>query len=364
MRKYGINFDFGLASFLSDVFQPISSLELGCGVGAYSHHMARAGASPAWGIEPERMASPLLETGGWPRQLAVDMFSGRAQEGSCAAALGRFDLVYSIEVAEHIPRHLHGRVADFLATKTAGFLVFSAAIPGQPGVGHIACRSRDEWRAEFEQRGLVPLDRLAAALRQSCQDITHARNILVFAASNSSSIAARSEALTVAAENKTANRRRSRAARRQARPYRGVKDMKGFVEVRGRVVPWWSPIKQGEIDLFPELVLKHSACWTKRRPHGRSAQKTSHANGVTERDAAGRLCVPGIRSLSVCCAEVCGRCGGPGCSGRPGGRRLCCEPPIERSGRECSAMASDMSCFIARQRRRNVTWASGSASTM
>jgi hypothetical protein len=154
------------------------------------HRMA--GAAPALGIEPVGVHSAVFNPSArWPQQLAADFFSdaGHNLTARCAAAMRKrlkFDLVFTIEVAEHIPRELHDRVADFLAEHTAGFLVFSAGRPGQGGVGHIALRPRDEWQAEFEKRGLKYLPKTTEALRASSSapkfDSNHRTNPLVFAA--------------------------------------------------------------------------------------------------------------------------------------------------------------------------------------
>ena len=42
-------------------------------------------------------------------------------------------------------------------------------------------------------------------------------------------------------------------------------------------------------------------------------------------------------TATVCCATSCGRCGGGGCSRRPGGRLSCCGPPIYRFNRTCTS---------------------------
>jgi hypothetical protein len=63
------------------------------------------------------------------------------------------DLAYCFEVAEHIPAVLGQRLIDFLAT-TAPVVVFTAAHPGQGGVGHINERSKNRWIADFAAAGM------------------------------------------------------------------------------------------------------------------------------------------------------------------------------------------------------------------
>ena len=58
-------------------------------------------------------------------------------------------------------------------------------------------------------------------------------------------------------------------------------------------------------------------------------------------------CSAGVEdpSRKVCCNAACGLCGGRGCSGRPGGPRQCCVPPILRTGRVCESQA-DVACIL------------------
>lgn len=51
-----------------------------------------------------------------------------------------------------------------------------------------------------------------------------------------------------------------------------------------------------------------------------------------------------VCNSSVCCALSCGTCGGTGCSGRPGGKQNCCANIIKRTGRKCRS--SSRPCII------------------
>lgn len=68
-----------------------------------------------------------------------------------------FQLVTSIEVAEHLP----GENAEtFVAniTKhmhTGSLLVFTAAIPGQPGDNHVNCQPKVYWQQLFSKQGVT-----------------------------------------------------------------------------------------------------------------------------------------------------------------------------------------------------------------
>ena len=58
------------------------------------------------------------------------------------------------------------------------------------------------------------------------------------------------------------------------------------------------------------------------------------SKGVDEA-AAARFCADGIVNGNVCCPASCGRCGGPGCSGLPGGADACCTTNIRETGVSC-----------------------------
>ena len=57
-------------------------------------------------------------------------------------------------------------------------------------------------------------------------------------------------------------------------------------------------------------------------------------------------CSNGIISEDICCAKMCGECGGSGCSMRPGGSKRCCTDIIKSSLQECIT-SEDVSCIIS-----------------
>lgn len=79
-------------------------------------------ARPVYGIEPETMVfegsvfNQVNSLQSRPAQLAVNVLSPhvRLQDYDLQR---RFDLVYSIEVAEHIPAQLHPAVVNFLVNR-------------------------------------------------------------------------------------------------------------------------------------------------------------------------------------------------------------------------------------------------------
>jgi hypothetical protein len=73
-----------------------------------------------------------------------------------------------LEVAEHIdPQYADDIIKNVVGTiKPGGALVWTAARPGQGGVGHVNCRLKSYWEEKFIEAGLVP----DTAAQTSCLD--------------------------------------------------------------------------------------------------------------------------------------------------------------------------------------------------
>jgi len=65
---------------------------------------------------------------------------------------GPFDLAYCFEVAEHLPPSLGDRLVTFLVG-LAPLIVFTAAPPGQGGLGHVNERAPEYWIDRFSANG-------------------------------------------------------------------------------------------------------------------------------------------------------------------------------------------------------------------
>lgn len=66
------------------------------------------------------------------------------------------DLVTSLEVAEHIEESGADVFCDTITEYLVphGLLIFTAAMPGQPGHNHLNCQPAEYWRKKFYDRGL------------------------------------------------------------------------------------------------------------------------------------------------------------------------------------------------------------------
>jgi SAM-dependent methyltransferase len=68
-----------------------------------------------------------------------------------------YDLAMSVEAAEHLPAEFASEFVHTL-TRSAPVVLFSAAIPHQPGRNHINCQWPEYWAALFAERNFVTVD--------------------------------------------------------------------------------------------------------------------------------------------------------------------------------------------------------------
>jgi hypothetical protein len=81
--------------------------------------------------------------------------------------LGRtFDLVQSLEVAEHLPAFAAERFVDNLVAHSP-LVLFSAAAPGQGGECHVNEKPYSYWRSLFSDRGYLMLDLIRPFLKDN-----------------------------------------------------------------------------------------------------------------------------------------------------------------------------------------------------
>src|SRR5262249_21733994 len=77
----------------------------------------------------------------------------------------RFDLVQSLEVAEHLLPSVSTTFVESL-TRHGDLVLFSAAVPGQGGEHHINERPLEFWRGLFRQHGYACFDPIRPAVQR------------------------------------------------------------------------------------------------------------------------------------------------------------------------------------------------------
>jgi len=148
-----------LAIWIKDKINPTKVLDLGCGPGIYVWTLKDVGVDvKGVDIDPRVDGLDLIEQG--------DLLS---LNGVSA------DLIVCMEVAEHIDPQYSDDIVNsvYKSIEDGGILLWTAAQPGQGGVGHINCRTKEYWLQKFIKAGLTYDDALTGELIDYCKQGIH-----------------------------------------------------------------------------------------------------------------------------------------------------------------------------------------------
>lgn len=92
----------------------------------------------------------------------------------------QFDIVMSLEVAEHLPAECAESFVDSL-TSLGSVILFSAAIPEQTGENHINEQWQEYWAEKFQKRGYIAIDYVRQKIWSNKKvAFWYSQNILIF----------------------------------------------------------------------------------------------------------------------------------------------------------------------------------------
>ena len=134
-----------------------SVLDVGCAEGIWLEAWRGTGVDDFVGLDGDYVNRERLRIPGdrfVPTNLADGFDLGR-----------RFDLVQSLEVAEHIPGDSADRLVASMA-RHADMILFSAAPPGQGGRNHVNEQPYDYWREKFASHGFAVSDGIRGLLAE------------------------------------------------------------------------------------------------------------------------------------------------------------------------------------------------------
>lgn len=130
-----------IAKFLLDLLQPRTVADFGCGIGETLRHL-ESPSCKVIGIEGSKAA---LDYSNINIHLA-DLSKPIDLEIT-------YDLVISMEVAEHLPKSAEGQFISNVTSHSHRAVFFSAAQPGQGGIDHINCQPKEYWAEKFSGLG-------------------------------------------------------------------------------------------------------------------------------------------------------------------------------------------------------------------
>jgi SAM-dependent methyltransferase len=152
---------------------PYSLLDVGCGCGHIVKLARTIGANPSTGVD---ICVDADEPSLYNHDLRTEWISPN----------GPADMVLCLEVAEHLPASSAEVLCATLSKNTlpGGILLFSAAVPGQGGAGHLNERPHSFWRGLLRDN-FVELDLQTKNLRQAWMSIAprawwYGQNLVVF----------------------------------------------------------------------------------------------------------------------------------------------------------------------------------------
>jgi hypothetical protein len=150
-----------------------SAIDVGCGVGTWLSVLIEMGVLAVRGLDGPWVDESLLVI---PRGSFV-----RTDLSKPIPVKQRYDLAISLEVAEHVPPQSEAGYVDAL-TGFSDFVLFSAAIPAQGGVGHVNERWQQYWVERFEARKFVLLDFVRPYIwNDAAISFWYRQNVLFFA---------------------------------------------------------------------------------------------------------------------------------------------------------------------------------------
>lgn len=161
-----------IVPIILNLFPIKSVVDVGCGTGVWLSVFRKHGIEDILGIDGEYVD---------PEQLEIPRENFLSHDLSKPLRIERqFDLVTSLEVAEHLPEECAEGFVNSL-TQLGSVILFSAAIPFQGGTEHVNEQWPDYWSALFSEKGYVAIDCIRPKVWQSANvEYWYIQNSIIF----------------------------------------------------------------------------------------------------------------------------------------------------------------------------------------
>lgn len=172
-----------IAKLIVDTYHPKTIVEFGCGPGHLTRELDKLNINVS---AIDGFSNPDFKN---TQRITFNKVDLNDQE-AVAQFLGdrKFDLAVCTEVGEHLNPGSSAHLIKYL-TQSAPVVIFSAAVPGQGGHGHINCQAREFWHDLFSSNGFRLIDSFRQKLRNNANlAIWYKLNLLDYVSKDSKSV--------------------------------------------------------------------------------------------------------------------------------------------------------------------------------
>ena len=154
-----------------NIFEPNSVVDFGCGMGEWLKIFKDNNIDDILGIDGYHINKD---------NLLINKKNFIAHDLNKAIEIKKFDLAICLEVAEHLDYLSSETIVNSLV-QSSDNIVFSAAIPGQGGTGHINEQPHSFWANKFIDHGYIVSDYLRIKFMENKKiPFWYRQNILIF----------------------------------------------------------------------------------------------------------------------------------------------------------------------------------------
>ncbi len=166
-----------IVPLILEFIQPSSVIDIGCATGEWLAVFNQYGIKNILGVDGSYVNKMLLK-------IPEDNFVVFDLEKPLTLSQ-EYDLVISLEVAEHLPQKCAQEFINSL-TNLGPIILFSAAIPFQGGTNHLNEQWQDYWMEYFNREGFLPVDCLRKRIWQYKDIAIHYKQNMLFYVKKSS----------------------------------------------------------------------------------------------------------------------------------------------------------------------------------
>lgn len=161
-----------MAKSIVETFHPQSVIDIGCGSGALLVELRKLGVRRLLGLDAAEAGLDIARARGLDTR-KFDIVTDPLLYSAC------YDVVVSMETAEHLPASAADRYVELLCS-LAPVVIFTAAHPGQGGIGHLNEQPPEYWKGFFKARGFQSLEKTVAVW----QPVWHSAGVADFYTNN------------------------------------------------------------------------------------------------------------------------------------------------------------------------------------